>query len=93
MTAIEDSSPSHGTLNFTNDGSFSYTPVNGYFGLDSFTYHTFDGLLNSLTAVVNLNVQNPSLHPGWKVGIQVASGGVAGSNLEIRSLPPMSSKE
>jgi RHS repeat-associated protein len=30
--------PSHGTLNFNSDGSFTYTPNAGFFGTDSFTY-------------------------------------------------------
>ncbi len=48
--------PAHGTLLISDDGSFSYTPQNGYEGTDSFTYTVNDGTVDSLTATVTLNV-------------------------------------
>ena len=38
FTATLVSGPTHGTLNLNADGSYSYTPANGYLGPDSFTY-------------------------------------------------------
>ncbi len=38
FTATLLSSPGNGTLIFNADGSYSYTPNNGYLGADSFTY-------------------------------------------------------
>src|SRR5205807_7094648 len=41
---------------FNADGTFSYTPVANFNGADSFTYRTSDGLANSSTVTVTLNV-------------------------------------
>jgi len=35
--------PAHGTLKLAGDGSFSYTPAAGYFGVDSFSYRSSNG--------------------------------------------------
>src|SRR5207249_4035047 len=42
LTAILVSSPAHGTLNLSSDGSFTYTPSLNYNGPDSFTYKAND---------------------------------------------------
>ena len=52
------SGPSHGTLSFSVDGSFTYTPDAGYYGPDSFTYQAFDGTAASTPATVSLTVTN-----------------------------------
>jgi hypothetical protein len=44
------SGPSHGTLTFPGDGSFSYQPAANFVGTDSFRYHTNDGALDSPTS-------------------------------------------
>ena len=51
--------PSHGELTFLNDGSFDYTPPPAFVGRDQFTYSISDGLLDSLTATVDLYVGVP----------------------------------
>ncbi len=56
LTAILQSAPSHGTLQLSNDGSFSYMPVAGYSGADSFTYVAYDGKLQSNVATVSLTI-------------------------------------
>ncbi|MEO5917298.1 MAG: Ig-like domain-containing protein [Luteolibacter sp.] len=56
LTALLDGSPSHGTLNFSTGGGFTYTPVTGYIGADSFTYHASNGGLNSGIVAVNITV-------------------------------------
>jgi VCBS repeat-containing protein len=48
--------PSHGALDFTADGSFTYTPAANYSGADSFTYQINDGKANSGVATVQLAV-------------------------------------
>ncbi len=50
--------PNNGVLNITNEsnGSFTYTPTDGYVGDDSFTFIASDGSLNSNEAIVNINV-------------------------------------
>ena len=56
LTAIQVTSPAHGTLVFNSNGSLVYTPVTGYFGPDSFTYKASDGQTNSAVATVSLTV-------------------------------------
>jgi VCBS repeat-containing protein len=49
----------HGTLVLNADGSFSYTPNNGYTGSDQFTYQANDGAAFS-TATVSIEVTSSS---------------------------------
>ena len=46
----------HGVLELAADGSFTYTPMAGYVGRDSFTYRAGDGALQSNVAAVSLTV-------------------------------------
>jgi VCBS repeat-containing protein len=57
LTATKVSEPAHGSVTLNADGSFSYTPVAGYVGDDSFTYTASDGELDSNIATVNIQVQ------------------------------------
>ena len=59
LTAVLVNSPAHGTLTLNPTGAFTYTPVTGYFGPDSFTYEAFDGEAYSNIATVNLVVIGP----------------------------------
>ncbi len=43
LTAAIVQGPSHGTLNWLSDGSFTFDPASGYSGVDSFTYRADDG--------------------------------------------------
>jgi hypothetical protein len=54
---------SHGTLLLSADGSFRYTPEAGWTGTDIFTYVANDNFADSLPAVVNLVVEDPSSRP------------------------------
>src|SRR5206468_1964941 len=56
LSAILVSQPSHGSLSFNNNGSFSYTPVANYHGTDSFTYKANDGQADSGIATVSLAI-------------------------------------
>ncbi|MDQ1713087.1 MAG: large repetitive protein [Frankiaceae bacterium] len=56
LTAVMDTSVTHGILVFNTDGSFNYTPSLNYHGPDSFTYHANDGAADSNVATVNLTV-------------------------------------
>jgi VCBS repeat-containing protein len=56
LTAALVSGPTHGTLAFNADGSFTYTPNAGYVGPDSFTYQASDGFDPSNVATVSLTV-------------------------------------
>jgi hypothetical protein len=48
--------PSHGTLALNADGSFTYKPAKGFFGIDTFTYKAFDGKCYSDPATVTIRV-------------------------------------
>ncbi|PAY19121.1 hypothetical protein CKO51_12185, partial [Rhodopirellula sp. SM50] len=50
--------PSNGTLSIESDGSFSYTPNANFNGVDSFTYQTNDGSLDSNVATVTITVND-----------------------------------
>ena len=56
LTAVEVSGPAHGSLTLNPDGSFTYAPVSGYVGTDTFTYKANDGSLDSNVAKVALTV-------------------------------------
>ena len=49
--------PEHGTLALNTDKTYTYTPIAGYDGSDSFTYKVNDGALDSNTATVPITVQ------------------------------------
>jgi hypothetical protein len=45
------SNPSHGSLQFSSDGTFTYTPTDGFSGVDTFTYVASAGSLTSQATV------------------------------------------
>ena len=63
LTAFLVSGPSHGTLNFNTNGSFTYTPTPNYVGEDSFAYKASDGLSESNIATVTITVLPAELVP------------------------------
>lgn len=52
----KDSNPTHGSLNLSDDGTFTYLPNPSFVGTDSFTYHVNDGAASSNTGTVTINV-------------------------------------
>lgn len=58
LTAHLVTNVSHGTLVLNANGSFVYTPSNGFLGTDTFSYYASDSQLNSNTVTVSLNVVN-----------------------------------
>ena len=48
--------PIHGTVALSTNGSFIYTPANGYLGSDSFTYADSDGSSTSPPATVSITI-------------------------------------
>ena len=58
LTATLVSGATQGTLEFSDDGSFSYTPNADFSGHDSFSYHVSDGTADSETATVNITLPN-----------------------------------
>jgi VCBS repeat-containing protein len=70
------SGPSHGTLNLSTDGAFTYSPAVNYNGPDSFTYRASDGTLasNPVTVTITVNAVNDA------PTVAVAAGGTCGTN-------------
>jgi hypothetical protein len=60
ITAVKLSNPSHGSVTLSASGGFTYTPAASYFGPDSFTYTTNDGVTNGNTATVSFTVLSPA---------------------------------
>lgn len=56
LTAIKQTDPSNGILNLSANGSFTYTPMPGFTGVDSFDYQASDGVTQSETRTVTLTV-------------------------------------
>jgi len=56
LIAIKVSNPTNGTLTFNSDGSFTYTPNNGWYGVDSFVYKVNDGVNDSNVVAVIISV-------------------------------------
>lgn len=56
LTATLISNPSHGTVDFRADGSFTYTPGRNFTGTDTFSYAASDGYATSAVATVTLTV-------------------------------------
>ena len=56
LTPVLAANPANGSVTLNPDGSFSYQPNNGYYGVDSFTYYDVNGLAISNTATVYLTV-------------------------------------
>lgn len=50
--------PVHGDLTLNSNGTYNYTPNNGFIGTDQFTYRANDGIVNSNTATININITN-----------------------------------
>ena len=62
LTSTIENQPSNGSVTLSNNGSFTYTPNNGFSGNDSFTYIANDGEDNSTPATVEITV-NPLEKP------------------------------
>ncbi len=54
LTASVIAPPAHGTLSLLGNGGFTYTPVGGYIGADSFVYRVSDGGTPSATPITLL---------------------------------------
>ena len=63
LTAVRDSLPDHGTLTLNSNGSFTYTPIVGYEGMDYFTYHANDGELDSDVVTVTITIHEVNEPP------------------------------
>ena len=57
ITAILASSPENGSVELSDDGSFTYSPDQNFYGVDQFTYHVADAFGKAPPAVVIINVE------------------------------------
>src|SRR6266496_970748 len=62
LTAVQVGNVSHGTLVFSTNGSFTYTPGANFTGSDSFTYAANDSQALSAIATVSISVSAPANH-------------------------------
>ena len=56
LTVVDNSEPSNGSAVLNEDGTFTYTPDDGFTGTDSFTYTITDGNGGEDTATVTIEV-------------------------------------
>lgn len=63
FNAVLDTATTSGTVTLWKGGSFRYIPNAGFSGVDSFTYHTFDGTANGNSVQVTLTVSPPANKP------------------------------
>ena len=63
LSASVATPPANGTLALNVDGSFSYTPLPGFSGTDTFTYVASDGRLGSTPATVTIVVAASPVTP------------------------------
>ncbi len=54
FNAVINSQALHGSAALSANGGFTYSPGGGFAGTDVFTYHVFDGILNSRIARVKI---------------------------------------
>lgn len=93
LTAVVNVAPIHGALTLNPSGGFTYTPVAGYSGTDSFTYHASDGNLNSNIATVSLTIYTPpvaaadSYTTNQSTALVVPAAGVLANDTDTQSNP------
>ena len=63
FTALAGQDPSHGALQFNEDGSFTYTPDTDFTGTDSFTYFAEDENSRSAETTVGIRVESNNAAP------------------------------
>jgi len=79
----------NGTLSLYPTGAFAYIPNSGFTGTDQFTYTNSDGNLNSLPAVVTINISQVNTPPvavsdtyslDEDIALNISSPGVLGND-------------
>ncbi|RZL00316.1 MAG: tandem-95 repeat protein, partial [Rubrivivax sp.] len=84
LSAVLVSGPTHGSLNFNSDGSYTYTPTANFNGTDSFTYQANDGADNSGTAMVTITIN--AVNDAPVIGgnaLSITQGGTAEPTLVV----------
>jgi VCBS repeat-containing protein len=97
LTAEIVANPTHGTLTFNANGSFTYTPSTNYHGSDSFTYRAKAGGQNSAPITVSLTVNSVNDAPtaaanqyavdiGEVLTVSITNG-VLGNDTDVENSP------
>jgi VCBS repeat-containing protein len=80
---LDSNNAAHGTVSLAADGSYTFTPNQGYNGADGFNITVSDGHGGTTTAVVTVNVTStvnqPAVISGTTSGSVIEAGGVANS--------------
>ncbi|PZE73248.1 hypothetical protein DEJ27_02005 [Curtobacterium sp. MCPF17_018] len=71
LTAAVDQQPAHGSIELAGNGSYTYTPKDGFSGTDTFTYTATDPAGRTTTGTVTVTVR-PGTEPDT---VTVAAGG------------------
>ena len=96
LTAVIDTPPAQGVLNLNPNGSFTYSPVVGFYGTDTFTYHARNGFKDSNVVTVTLTINEvipppvavaDSFSTNESTGLFVAASGVLGNDSDPRGRP------
>lgn len=58
-----DQTNSKGTLKINGNGTFTYTPLQGFNGIDTFKYKPYDGIENGNLTTITFNVTQPIVTP------------------------------
>ena len=90
LTAVAgtSSTANGGTVDMNADGTFTYLPLAGFTGDDTFGYTVQDGAGGTASATVTVTVSGPMI---WYVDNSAASGGDGRSRSPYDSLAPLSS--
>jgi hypothetical protein len=72
LTAVVASGPAHGSVSLSPGGSFTYTPVTGFHGFDTFTYTVSDGQAVSVPAPVTLTITASTSEPAVPTHVALA---------------------
>ncbi|HEV2890845.1 MAG TPA: Ig-like domain-containing protein [Frankiaceae bacterium] len=83
LTAVEFTSPSHGTLTPNADGSFTYVPSLNYHGTDSFAYKAFDTHTKSGSATVTITVNAVNDAPVAQPNAQNVGEDSTGASIDV----------
>lgn len=94
LAATINTDPQHGVVTLNANGGFTYTPVTGFTGSDSFTYHVNDGGLDSNIATVTLEVNPPSTELLFNGGFEAGfTGWITTGNQFVQTGAPYAPTE
>lgn len=63
LTYSLDLAPEHGTVDISEDGTFTYTPNGGYVGFDGFSFVVSDGTTTSVPGFIGLSIESSNTNP------------------------------